>query len=144
MYITLSSLTLLFLLYSQFQSTFCYIDIDREHTLTLGSHNYRLNTPPGIHDVFHTRLLRPASSDPLSGQVISEPQPLALSVDGEAEYEVEAILDQKTGRGGKQKYLVKWKGYLEPTWEPYSFVKDLSALDTWEANQEEEGDSVKG
>ena len=35
MYITLSSLTLLFLLYSQFQSTFCYIDIDREHTLTV-------------------------------------------------------------------------------------------------------------
>jgi hypothetical protein len=34
MYITVSSLTLLFLLYSQFQSTFCYIDIDREHTLT--------------------------------------------------------------------------------------------------------------
>jgi hypothetical protein len=37
MYITLSSLTLLFLLYSQFQSTFCYIDIDREHTLTVGA-----------------------------------------------------------------------------------------------------------
>ena len=101
----------------------------------LGSHNYRLNTPPGVHDVFHTRLLRPASSDPLPGQIISEPQPLGLLIDGEPEYEVEAILDQKTGRGRKRKYLVKWKGYTQPTWEPYSFVKELAALDTWEANK---------
>lgn len=105
----------------------------------LGSHSYRLDTPPGIHDVFHTRLLRPASSDPLPGQIISEPQPLGLLIDGEAEYEVEAILDQKTGRGRKQKYLVKWKGYEQPTWEPHSFVKDLSALDTWEASQGRRG-----
>ena len=34
MYINPSSLTLLFLLCSQFQSTFCYIDQDREHSLT--------------------------------------------------------------------------------------------------------------
>ena len=33
-------------------------------------------------------------------------------IDGEEEYEVEAILDsQKWGRGRKQQYLVKWKGY---------------------------------
>ena len=35
-------------------------------------------------------------------------------IDGEEEYEVEAILDsRKWGRGRKQQYLVKWKGYSE-------------------------------
>ena len=33
-------------------------------------------------------------------------------IDGEEEYDVEAILDsRKWGRGCKQQYLVKWKGY---------------------------------
>jgi transposase InsO family protein len=106
-------------------------------TEVLGSHNYRLDTPPGIRNVFHTRLLRPASSNPLPSQTVSEPQPFGLLVDDEHEYEVEAILRQKKapGRGNKQRYLVKWKGYKQPTWEPYSFVKDLQALDTWEASR---------
>ena len=101
-------------------------------TEVLGSHNYRLNTPPGIYNVFHTRLLRPASFDPLPGQVTSEPQPFGLLINDEYEYEVEAILGQKRapGRGNKQQYLVKWTGYTRPTWEPYSFVKNLKVLDT--------------
>lgn len=103
----------------------------------LGSHNYRLDTPPGINDIFHTRLLRPASNDPLPGQAVSEPQPIGVLVNDEIEYEVDAILDQKQarGRGNQQQYLVKWKGYSEPTWEPHSFVKDLTALDVWEARR---------
>ena len=56
-------------------------------------------------------------------------------VDGEVEYGVEKILDQKKGRGGSEKYLVKWEGYERPTWEPYDFVKDLVALDQWERKQ---------
>jgi hypothetical protein len=69
----------------------------------LGSHNYRLDTPPGIRNVFHTRLLRPANIDPLDGQTVSEPQPFGLLVDDYLEYEVEAILDQKRapGRGNQ-------------------------------------------
>ena len=97
-----------------------------------GSHTYRLDVPPGIHDVFPTRLLRPARNDPLPRQVVREPQPPGIVVDREIEYEVEEILDQKKGRGGSEKYLVKWVGYERPTWEPYDFVKDLVALDQWE------------
>jgi len=32
-------------------------------------------------------------------------------------FEAEAILKHKTMRSGKNKYLVKWKGYDEPSWE---------------------------
>jgi hypothetical protein len=31
----------------------------------VGSHAYRLDTPRGVHDVFHVWLLRPASDNPL-------------------------------------------------------------------------------
>jgi hypothetical protein len=65
----------------------------------LGSYNYRLNTPLGIRNVFYTRLLRPASTDPLRGQTISEPQPFGLQVDDHLEYELEPILGQKKAPG---------------------------------------------
>jgi hypothetical protein len=70
-------------------------------TEVVGSHSYRLDTPPGIHNVFYTRLLKPAKLNPLPGQIIHEPQPPALQVDGEEEYEIDEILDQKRARGGK-------------------------------------------
>ena len=31
----------------------------------ISSHSYHLDTPPGIHDVFHSYLLHPTSYDPL-------------------------------------------------------------------------------
>ena len=38
-----------------------------KYTITevVGSHSYRLNTPPGIYNVFYSILLRSASYDPL-------------------------------------------------------------------------------
>jgi hypothetical protein len=108
----------------------------------LGTHSYRLNTPPGIHNVFHSKLLHLADSNPLPGQEISEPQDSGINIDGEVEYEVEKILGEKTGRGHAKWYLVKWVGYLEPTWEPFSFVQDLQALDDWE--REGGGNNVRG
>jgi hypothetical protein len=102
-------------------------------TEVVGSHSYRLNTPPGIHNVFYTRLLKPAKSSPLPGQVIHKPQPPALQVDEEEEYEVDEILDQKRARGGREQFLVKWTGYAKPTWTPASALEDTAALDRWEA-----------
>jgi hypothetical protein len=98
-----------------------------------GSHNYRLNTPPGPNNVFHTRLLRPARTEGLSGQVRRDIQPPAQLVEGDLEYEVERILDEKParGRGRRMKCLVKWKGYTKPTWEPKDAVEDTVAYLEW-------------
>ena len=49
----------------------------------VGSHAYRLNTPPGIHPVFHTWLLRPAATDPLPSQRLPPYQPPAILVPNE-------------------------------------------------------------
>ena len=42
-----------------------------------------------------------------------------MVIDGEEEYEVEAILRHK-GKGAQHLYLVMWKGYpiAEASWEP--------------------------
>lgn len=102
-------------------------------TEVIGSHSYKLDTPPGIHNVFHSRLLRPVKSSPLPGQVVHESQPPAMLVDGTQMYDVECILDQKKapGRGNKLKYLVKWVGYRRPTWEPESSMENTIALIDW-------------
>ena len=37
---------------------------------TVGSHAVQLNTPPGIHPVFHVQLLRRSGANPLPSQVV--------------------------------------------------------------------------
>ena len=86
--------------------------------------------------MFHSQLLRLASSDPLPSQIQDDTQPLPQLVGNEDEYEIEKILDEKTvrGRGSpRKKFLVKWTGYAKPTWEPEDALKDTVALDAWEA-----------
>src|SRR5271163_2167307 len=105
-------------------------------TEIISSHAYRLNTPPGIDNVFHVSLLRPAGTDPLPSQVVTEAQPPAIIADdGEEEFEVEEILQARTrklGRGSRREVLVKWSGYAKPTWEPLASLEDTAALDTFE------------
>jgi Integrase zinc binding domain/Chromo (CHRromatin Organisation MOdifier) domain len=109
-----------------------------KYTITevIGSHSYRLDTPPGIHNVFHSQLLRPVSYDPLPNQEQDDTQPgPEILGDDDEEYAVERILDEKTARSGRctiRKLLVKWKGYAQPTWEPYEALQDTVALTKWE------------
>jgi transposase InsO family protein len=106
-------------------------------TEVIGSHACRLDTPPGIHNVFHVCLLRPAATDPWPNQKNEpkEPPPI-ISDKGEEEYEVEEIVQcrttQKNGKPIRQA-LVKWRGYTKPTWEPLEEFLDTSALDHFEA-----------
>ena len=100
---------------------------------------YRLALPPNIavENLFHSKYLRPAF-DPIPGQT-AEPPPLQVEMqhDEETVYAVEAVIDSKTTlprgrtpRGGKTPsyhYLVKWRGYREPTWEPATLVVNGAA-----------------
>jgi hypothetical protein len=107
-------------------------------TEVIGSHSYRLDTPPGIEDVFHSQLLRPAAMDPLPSQQQDDTQPLPQLVGEDEEYEVEKIVDErviKRGRGRTRKFLVKWVGYAKPTWESYEAMKNTTAVDSWEEIQ---------
>ena len=83
-------------------------------TKVLSPITYQLQLPLSwkIHDVFHVDLLTPYKETKMHGPNFVEPPPDLI--DREEEYEVEAILDsRKWGRGRKQQYLVKWKGYSD-------------------------------
>jgi hypothetical protein len=98
----------------------------------LGPLTYKLDTPPGIHNVFHTSLLRKAASDPFPSQVVKDHQPPPISTEeGDLEYFVEEVLLAK-GPKNNRKILVKWIGFEKPTWEPIKAFKDSVALDRFE------------
>jgi len=98
----------------------------------ISAHAFELELPATlqVHPVFHVSLLRPAATDPLPGQHIDPPP--AVEVEGFDEYEIDELLDcrlERRGRGKPSlKYLVKWSGYNDPTWEPERYIthaKDL-------------------
>jgi hypothetical protein len=100
-----------------------------------GSHTVTLNTPPGIHPVFHVMLLQRATEDPLPSQKRQDVQPPALKPGDEGaepEYEVERILEHKLYQKARPKVLIKWTGYMKPTWEPLDAFIDTIALDNYE------------
>ncbi|CCO36844.1 Retrotransposable element Tf2 155 kDa protein type 1 [Rhizoctonia solani AG-1 IB] len=79
---------------------------------------YKLELPETlkIHNIFYAGLLSKVFEDP--GRPLLE-RPPPVTVEGEEEYIVEAILDNKR-RGNKWWYLVKWEGYgpEHNSWEP--------------------------
>ena len=53
-----------------------------------------------------------------------------MIVEGEEEWEVEEVLDSRRIRGRLQ-YLVKWRGFVVPTWEPKESLAKLQAIDDY-------------
>ena len=85
----------------------------------IGQCAYRLLLPENmkIHDVFHVSLLEPYRTD---GRC--QPPPVTLFLDGDVQFDVEAVLAVRQERDNKRKFLVKWLGYGPEynTWEPES------------------------
>ena len=76
-----------------------------------------------IHLVFHVlNLKRFHRSQEFEREKRS---PFRIVVDGEKEYEVEAILNHKR-KGAQRLHLVMWKGYpiIEVSWEPESHLQN--------------------
>ena len=71
---------------------------------------YKLKLPNQwrIHNTFHALLLTPFIQTEEHGPSFSHPPPDI--VEGEEEYEIEAILRHK-GKGKRKQYFVRWKGY---------------------------------
>jgi hypothetical protein len=89
----------------------------------VGHGTYHLTLPPHfchLHPVFPMVKLSPVPPDPIPGRRPAPPPPPTL-IDGEEEYEVEAILDSHMCYN-QLEYLVKWKGYDEShnQWEVHT------------------------
>ena len=63
-----------------------------------------------IHNVFHIDLLIPYNETEAYGETYTQLPPELI--DGEEEYEVEEIINERRkGCNKKLEYLIKWKGY---------------------------------
>ena len=105
---------------------------------TIDTHAVELNTPPGIHSVFHTNLVRRAHEDPFPSQVLQNPEPAAIQPDQQdkdhvvGEYMVEKIIGHCRYQNRWEAH-VKWVGYTQPTFEPLSNIEDTAALAIYES-----------
>ncbi|KAG9225880.1 hypothetical protein CCMSSC00406_0006498 [Pleurotus cornucopiae] len=97
--------------------------------------SYTLDMPntPNTFPTFHASLLRPFvanDSDLFPSRELEQPDP--VQVDGEEEWLVECIIDERKGCCGAE-FLVRYKGYGadEDRWLCRADVEDLEALDTW-------------
>ena len=90
----------------------------------IGKRAFKLKLPKKMarHHTFPISILEPYRTSTLPGRHQSPPPPEI--VEGEDEYEVEAIADSRKFRG-KVQYYVKWKGYPpeEMTWEPWESLE---------------------
>jgi hypothetical protein len=100
-------------------------------TEVLSPLNYRLELPHHwrLHPVFHASFLSPYHENDIHGQNFPLPPPDLI--EGQPEYEIEAILSHKRQGRGYQ-YLIKWKNYptADNTWEPERHL--LNATDILE------------
>ncbi|GAA5845583.1 hypothetical protein JCM11251_003669 [Rhodosporidiobolus azoricus] len=105
------------------------------------SSTYRLNLPPSdrAHPTFHSsKLKRYTPNDPSLHAKREPPRPEPIDIEGEKEYRVEAVVDEK-GHGARRRFLVKWEGYPDSdnTWEPLTSLEDTAALEAWERRGEQ-------
>ncbi|KAL4260718.1 hypothetical protein AB1N83_011879 [Pleurotus pulmonarius] len=101
--------------------------------------SYTLNMPNAgnTFPTFHGVLLRkftPNDAELFPSHELERPS--AVTLDGEEEWLVEAIVDERKGRRGSE-YLVRYRGYgaEEDRWLPRKDVEDLEALDVWLAKK---------
>ena len=96
----------------------------------ISTHAVELVLPEDIcvHPVFYVNLLEPAATDPPHAGYIQPPPP-PIEIDGEVEWEVNAIVDSRyTGQVKKLQYRVQWTGYAELTWEDVINITNATDL----------------
>ena len=83
----------------------------------------------GMPLVINVEYLRKYRRHTASAQVTQNPvpPPALLGRSGQAEWEVEEILQHRMRRG-RREYLVKWKGYPQATWQPQKDLENCQRL----------------
>ena len=79
-----------------------------------------------FHPVFHVSALKRYHKNMFQGRSQLPPAPFT-DKEGHERYIVDKVLSSRT-RHGKTQYLVKWLGYVDPTWEPSQYLMDESGL----------------
>ena len=95
-----------------------------------------------IHPVVNVSRVRLYKSQ-VKGQKKIPPKPVIIK--GEEEFEVEKILNKRTVRG-KEKFLVRWKGYTagEDTWENRENLENAKELvEEFEREHREEAEELR-
>ena len=93
-------------------------------THKVAANAFRLALPRTIraHPVFNVSALKRYHANVLPGRAPPVPPPV-IDADGHTRYIVEQVLSHR-GRGRSRRFLVKWKGYVDATWEPEQFLQD--------------------
>ena len=110
----------------------------------ISANTVELQLPPAIHThpVVNVSKLQMYKSQ-VEGQKATKPAPVII--EGEEEYEVEKILNRRRIRG-KDKFLVRWKGYTAEadTWEDRGNLKNAEKLvEEFEREYGEEDEEVR-
>lgn len=99
--------------------------------------SYTLELPPSskLFPTFHSSQLQcfvPNDDTLFPSRSFSKPPPI-LTADGQAEFFIDKILDERPRGRGKQ-YLVRWTGYGPESdlWLPGAELSDTVALNEWE------------
>jgi hypothetical protein len=110
-----------------------------------GPVNFKLNLPSQwkIHDVFHAKLLHPYKETEEYGVNFQEPPPDLI--EGEEEWEVDQIRDERVQKGIKQ-YLIHWKGYSDAhdSWEPVTHINAPDLIATFQKEKQSSEGRHKG
>ena len=59
-------------------------------------------------------------------------------------FEVEAIVAEGVNPDGEARYLIRWQGYAEETWEPLENILNQQVLDEWERRKTRPRQRVRG
>ena len=93
---------------------------------------YRVKLPhhlSRLHDVFHVSKLKPYRHDPERGPITDE-QPEEVLVGDNIEFVVQEVLSHKEHKpenrrgSARYEYLVQWRDFKQPTWEPAKNIND--------------------
>ncbi len=96
----------------------------------IGLAAYKLLLPETmkIHDVFHVCLL--SLLEPYRDAGRCQPPPVTLFLDGDVQYEIEAMLAVREKRHNRKEFHVKWLGYgpEHNSWEPEANLTSCSEV----------------